>query len=211
MSIASMSLVPVFVCHECNKVFKTAYSLRRHVLIHTGELPWSCESCKKGFTQKSSLTAHKCHICKHCNEIFQTAPDLKVHLLKHVNPLECQTCHKCFASPSGLKDHMNRHLEYKPYPCKHCPKSFVTNAELKHHMVYHDTHRPHVCEECGASYIHKWQLLLHEDDHGPNQVPCPYCQLSVASARMSNHVYKCHKDKYMQYGKCTRLKLPIPL
>ncbi|ELV10836.1 A-kinase anchor protein 17B [Tupaia chinensis] len=48
-----------FVCDHCFGTYKTAYHLKRHSLIHTGERPFVCDMCDKRFIQKYHLVRHK--------------------------------------------------------------------------------------------------------------------------------------------------------
>ncbi|KAH3897426.1 hypothetical protein DPMN_021614 [Dreissena polymorpha] len=45
-------------CSQCGKVFRTPFLLRGHMRIHTGERPYQCPVCKKGFTQKGNFQSH---------------------------------------------------------------------------------------------------------------------------------------------------------
>ena len=46
-------------CNECGKGFCNGSSLRMHMLLHSGEKPFSCNICGKGFVQKGNMLTHE--------------------------------------------------------------------------------------------------------------------------------------------------------
>ena len=45
-------------CPVCGRQFGSAYSMKRHYMIHTGERPYQCDKCGRGFVQKGDLQSH---------------------------------------------------------------------------------------------------------------------------------------------------------
>ena len=48
-----------YPCPECNKVFQTPSKLKRHFFCHSGEKPFRCDKCRKGFSQKANMQMHR--------------------------------------------------------------------------------------------------------------------------------------------------------
>lgn len=47
-----------FSCPHCPMVMKTSTLIKRHILIHTGEKPFSCEFCQYSANRKEHLKSH---------------------------------------------------------------------------------------------------------------------------------------------------------
>ena len=77
-------------CDVCEKVFRQAGDLQRHVRIHTNEKPYECDVCEKRFRRSSCL---KRHVRIHTNE----------------KPYECHVCEKRYRRSDHLKIHMRRY------------------------------------------------------------------------------------------------------
>ena len=92
--LPSASKRKVFTCtfFNCNQVFKTKFSCKRHQLVHTKEKPFACEICGRKFGLLQHLKEHcyrhskqKPYICgiKGCQEAFRHASELSVHRRTH--------------------------------------------------------------------------------------------------------------------------------
>ena len=55
---------PTFKCSHCDKMLKTQKNLEAHEREHTGELPYECNVCGKGFKASSTLRTHTKHVHK---------------------------------------------------------------------------------------------------------------------------------------------------
>ena len=58
-----------FACSTCSKQFKTKKDLRRHIRIHTGQKPFSCNYCDYASTQSGNLNTH---IVRYHNETLES-------------------------------------------------------------------------------------------------------------------------------------------
>ncbi|CAC5381016.1 unnamed protein product [Mytilus coruscus] len=87
-----------FICDLCDKVFKHAYTLDRHLQAHF--LRNTCTTCKKSFTRKSNLKRHEQNnkkksglTCNHCGIPFDNYDDLFHHVSAN-HPLNQSGGHK---------------------------------------------------------------------------------------------------------------------
>ena len=87
-----------FSCPHCPMVMKTSTLIKRHILIHTGEKPFSCEFCQYSANRKEHLKSH--NFSKH-NVVLWTINissfEIKLHFFWILEHLLTDSFFKLFA------------------------------------------------------------------------------------------------------------------
>jgi len=201
----------------CEKVFKVANLLTRHLRSHESKKPFSCEVCSKSFKRYANMKAHlSIHresdktFCDVCGQSFKHASSIKLHMKLHSGEKQfvCKYCGKAFTQNGNLKEHLRIHTGEKPYKCSYCNKVFATSSQMKSHSKRHNNGRkPYSCSECFRRFLHSDTLKIHMRKHScaaqdstsqrkgtevqvkSEQHRCKVCELSFDDETLlSNHM-----------------------
>uniref|UniRef100_A0A3B4YXL3 Zinc finger and BTB domain containing 11 n=1 Tax=Seriola lalandi dorsalis TaxID=1841481 RepID=A0A3B4YXL3_SERLL len=166
-----------FVCDICGKTLPKLYSLRIHMLNHTGVRPHSCKVCGKTFAHKHSLKMHRAlhdvtkqFQCEFCKKSFVSKRSMEEHTSLHTGESKylCNTCGATFHRASALSKHLKKHQpkpDVRPYACAHCDKRFYEAKDLQQHMNKHMGLKPFQCQVCGKCYSWKKDWYSHVKSH----------------------------------------------
>lgn len=203
-----------FVCDICGKTLPKLYSLRLHMLSHTGVRPHSCKICGKTFAHKHSLKMHrtlhdvsKKFECEFCHKTFVSKRSMEDHTSLHTGQSKylCNTCGATFHRASALSKHLKKHLprpDVRPYSCTHCDKSFYEAKDLQQHMNKHMGLKPFQCQVCGKCYSWKKDWYSHVKSHS---VAEPYKCNVCGKEFFEKALFRRHVKK-ATHGKKGRVK-----
>ncbi|XP_032427137.1 zinc finger and BTB domain-containing protein 11 [Xiphophorus hellerii] len=198
-----------FVCDICGKTLPKLYSLRIHMLTHTGVRPHTCKVCGKTFAHKHSLKMHrvlhdvtKQFQCEYCKKTFVSKRSMEEHTSLHTGESKylCNTCGATFHRASALSKHLKKHQprpEVRPFSCSHCEKSFYEAKDLQQHMNKHMGLKPFQCQVCGKCYSWKKDWYSHVKSHSVSEpFKCNVCGKEFfEKALFRRHVKKATHGK----------------
>ncbi|XP_054710098.1 zinc finger protein 33B-like [Uloborus diversus] len=199
--------------HSCTYCHYTSYyktHMEKHVRTHTGERPFVCETCGKGFTQKHSLQSHRFlhssnqeYVCPTLLPIVGSHLTSAKHSEEYANPnhrmFSIQGPILYFTNEMPTKIlHAGHNVKAKKrlrnHACCYCAYSTYYKSDMEKHLRKHTGERPFVCDVCGKGFTQKHSLLSHKFLHsGVKDYVCPTCHEKCHNiADFNNHLLK-HK------------------
>ena len=154
-------------CEICGKFVSR---LDSHVRVHTGEKPYTCDTCGRKFAQSSTLSKHmqthstsrEVFPCKYCPKVLKNRRTLQLHEKNHIGQHKCDMCYSQFASQASLKAHMESHSD-DMLICPTCGKDFKRKVMVSHIKTHDDT--VYGCSLCDKTFKHEKSLKGHMDSH----------------------------------------------
>ncbi|XP_049512318.1 zinc finger protein 184 [Dermacentor silvarum] len=129
-------------CSYCTYSSDRKAHVTMHERTHTGERPFSCYVCQKGFYRADDVETH-----------------MRVHTKE--KPFECDECGQRF-NKVHLKSHMRTHTGERPYQCSQCNQRFTELGSVrKHERMVHAGDYPHYCPHCGKGLANNFKLKKH--------------------------------------------------
>jgi len=134
----------VYNCCLCGKMLSSFSSLDRHMLVHSGERPFSCEVCAQTFTTNGNMHRHRrTHNVRDSCESDGSAGSGTKRARKR----------KAAAAPVGQDGLQSKisvdESKYSLLNCPICPEKFYSDISLDVHMISLHPGRDVKCEECG--------------------------------------------------------------
>ncbi|CAK1583067.1 unnamed protein product [Parnassius mnemosyne] len=142
-----------YQCDKCKQIFDQISTFKQHMVGNHRSIK---ESRASGSESEVKF------MCTECGKNFKSQEKFELHCLGHGDPeLECNKCHKVFASKFTLRTHRKIHL--RKHPCDYCTKTFTKMEDLMAHVA--KIHLILKCQACDYTAKKYQDLQEHQKCH----------------------------------------------
>ena len=198
---------PLHFCNKCKREFRTAESLKNHLIGHEKDKAYQtdsgvfvCGNCMARFDKVNKFGQHRRRYCpkkmveeesKKDRELPGADGQIQPAVDKNES-YKLKPCSENFESTSKLGSHYHVHRKKKKttsqgfVTCQKCNLTFAQFKTLREHNTaihMNKGERIHKCEICGKGFFHKRLLDDHKESHLVNfRGKCRYCDLMFVNA-----------------------------
>ncbi|XP_046618447.1 zinc finger protein 25-like isoform X5 [Neodiprion virginianus] len=173
------SLLDLYQCKECKKIFKTKKDCNMH-LSKTHSSKHLCNRCPKMFRTAAGREVHlnpehkkpkskPVRKCTECNFTSSELTKFRAHRKVHYENRDfyCEYCDFKTKNNKSLRTHVRLHTNEYSLRCDICSKGFLSQKVLDRHRITHTGERPFTCQVCNSTYADRRSLQLHSTSHDP--------------------------------------------
>ena len=182
------TVVSVYPCPVCGKVFRCRRYLRKHSETHGSA--HACDICGKNYRSRAYLRLHRRRhekaamaaanpttdimpapqrprfSCTECTFTTDVIAAIHAHRQVHApsNSVRCAICGRAYSNRAALSKHRRVHDTDRPYACpvSGCRWRFRTDAMCRAHIRAHTVAGRFRCSTCGYVFRRKHHLQRHE-------------------------------------------------
>ncbi|XP_035233337.1 zinc finger protein 271-like [Stegodyphus dumicola] len=158
-------------CPYCSYATSHKGNLKKHIRIHTGERPFSCNICKKKFQnqwlddqcygQYQGMMINILDRQQSCVYRILTLADLfpRNQGIIYQNDLFCTSENLDVLNPDLHSTYALE--EERPFACNICTRKFRRKGDLQRHILTHTGLKSHICDLCSKAFSRSDVLKVH--------------------------------------------------